>query len=266
MVTNARAAGTPPPGSPSLRQRLQRRLRRLKAAREHGEGKAQRLLGRASTWLTRNPMGGECGIADGLPLNVDQMLLGYMQGLFPMEAGGKLRWRCPHPRFALPLAELRPPPGIDEDVALEQFELSFDGSPREVIEACAADADTVWLSERLKQLYLELFALGVMHTVEARRDGQLVGGSFGLSLGRVWTHEARFERVPHAADAQFVHLARQLASRGYSCIEGQVHFEIMARLGGRDMPVDEYRSLLARGLIAPASPPGRSGGSPPDSR
>ena len=258
MVTNQRAVevDSAQPVSPSVRERLERTLRRLNTAREHGEGKAQRLLGRVSTLLTKNPMGGECGIADGLPLNVDQMLLGYMQGMFPMDAGGKLRWRCPHPRFALPLAELRPPADIEQAVDLEQFEFSFDRAPREVVEACAADADTEWLSERLKQLYLELFALGVMHTIEARRGGELVGGSFGLSLGRIWTHEACFGRVAHAADAQFVRLTRELASRGYSCIEGQVHSEIMARMGGRDMPVDEYRSLLARGFIAPSIPPG----------
>src|SRR5690606_24275298 len=110
--------------------------------------------------------------------------------------------------------------------------------------------DTGWLSERLQRLYLELFELGAMHTVEARLEGQLVGGSFGLSLGKVWTHEASFERVRGAADAQFVYLSRELAKRGYSCVEGQVHFDIMARLGGRDMPLREYRSLLARGLIA----------------
>jgi leucyl/phenylalanyl-tRNA--protein transferase len=175
-----------------------------------------------------------------------------MQGLFPMDVGGKLRWRCHHPRFALPLAELRGPTDL-ERAALDHFEFTFDRAPREVVEACAASPDAEWLSERLKQLYLELFELEVMHTVEVRSKGQLVGGSFGLSLGRVWTHEARFERTTHAADAQFVHLTRHLARRGYSCIDGQVHFEIIARLGGRDMSVDEYRSLLARGFITPAS-------------
>jgi leucyl/phenylalanyl-tRNA--protein transferase len=240
-----------PPSSPSVRQRLERGFSRLGLVREHGAGKAQRLLGRASTLLTRNPMGGECGIADGLPLNVDQMLLGYMQGLFPMDVAGKLRWRCPYPRFALPLAELRMPPDIERSVPLEHFEFTFDRAPRQVVELCAATPGAEWLSERLQRLYLELFELNVMHTVELRQGGQLVGGSFGLSLGRVWTHEARFEFAPHAADAQFVYLARHLSRRGYSCIEGQVHFEIMARLGGRGMPVEEYRSLLARGFIAP---------------
>ncbi|HTV17519.1 MAG TPA: leucyl/phenylalanyl-tRNA--protein transferase [Polyangiaceae bacterium] len=236
-----------------MRQWLESTRRKLSTAREHGAGKAQRLLGRASTLLTRNPMGGECGIADGLPLNVDQMLLGYMQGLFPMDAGGKLRWRCPHPRFALPLAELRVPADLERVVRSEAFEFSFDRSPREVLESCARDADTEWLSERLKQLYLELFELGVMHSVEARRQGELVGGCFGMSLGKVWTHEACFERVSPAADSLFVYLARHLTSRGYTCIEGQVHSAIMAKLGGRDMPIHEYRSLLARGLVAPAS-------------
>jgi leucyl/phenylalanyl-tRNA--protein transferase len=241
------------PRSSSVRERLERGLSRLSLLREQGAGKAQRLLGRASTLLTPNPMGGECGIADGLPLNVDQMLLGYMQGLFPMDVGGKLRWRCPYPRFVLPLAELRVPADIERAMRLAEFEVTFDRTPRQVVDACAESPDAAWLSERLKQLYLELFELEVMHTVELRQGGQLVGGSFGLSLGRVWTHEARFERASHAADAQFVHLTRHLSRRGYSCIEGQVHFEIMASLGGRSMPVHEYRALLARGFIAPAS-------------
>jgi leucyl/phenylalanyl-tRNA--protein transferase len=263
----AAGVGTPhrQRGTSRVRTRLERALAALRAAGEHGAGKAQRLLGRASTLLTQNPRGAECGIADGMPLDVDQMLLGYIQGLFPMDIGGRLRWRCPYPRFGLPLAELRVPPDIERTVRLERFEWTLDREPREVVEACAEDPDTGWLSERLMGLYLELFELGVMHTIEVRQGGQLVGGSFGLSLGRVWTHEARFERAAHAADAQFVYLAQHLARRGYSCIEGQVYFEIMARLGGRDMPLPEYRSLLVRGLIAPASfieraavPPARS--------
>jgi leucyl/phenylalanyl-tRNA--protein transferase len=247
------AGALPQRTTSNVRKRLERALGALRAAREHGAGKAQRLLGRASTLLTQNPMGAECGIADGMPLDVDQMLLGYMQGLFPMDIGGRLRWRCPYPRFALPLAELRVPADVERSVSFERFEFSFDRQPREVVEACAQGSDTGWLSERLMALYLQLFELDVMHTIEVWQGGQLVGGSFGLSLGRVWTHEARFERAPQAADAQFVYLARHLAQRGYSCIEGQVYFEIMARLGGRDVPLTEYRSLLVRGLIAPVS-------------
>jgi leucyl/phenylalanyl-tRNA--protein transferase len=197
-------------------------------------------------------MGGECGIADGLPLNADQMLLGYMQGLFPMDPGGRLRWRCPYPRFVLPLSELREEADLDRVLSLKQFEFSFDRAPRQVLEACRQSPDAEWLSERLQRLYLELFELGVMHSVEAWHEGQLVGGGFGLALGRVWSNDARFGRVAHAADAQFLHLMRHLSRRGYWCVEGQSYFEIMARLGGRDMPVAEYRSLLARGFIHPA--------------
>lgn len=248
------AAQSPEGQSPArVRQRLGRALGRLRTARDCAEGKAQRLLGRASTLLTPNPMGAECGIADGVSLDVDHALLAYIHGLFPMDTGGTLRWRCPYPRFALPLAELRISADIERSIALGRFEFSFDSAPREVLEACVDSSDPPWLSQRLRQLYLELFELKVMHTLEVREGGRLVGGSFGLSLGRVWTHEARFERTPPAADAQFVVLARHLAQCGYSCIEGQVFFEIMAHLGGRDLPLDEYRSLLVRGLIAPAT-------------
>jgi leucyl/phenylalanyl-tRNA--protein transferase len=203
--------------------------------------------------LTQNPMGGNCGIADGLPLNAEQMILGYMQGLFPMDEGGKLRWRSPYPRFALLLEELQEPEDAVRVLASGVFELSFDQAPARVLQACRQAEGAGWLSERLERLYLELFELKMMHTVEAWRGGELVGGSFGLSVGRVWTTEARFERVAHAADAQFLHLARHLVACGYSCVEAQAYTAAMARFGARDLPVAEYRSLLARGLIAPAS-------------
>jgi leucyl/phenylalanyl-tRNA--protein transferase len=225
----------------------------LNAARQHGEGKVQRLLGRASTLLTHNPMGGNCGIADGLPLNADQMILGYMQGLFPMDEGGKLRWRYPHPRFALPLDELRVPPDAARTLDAGELRVSFDLAPADVVAACRQSSDVPWLSPRLERLYLELFRLQMMHTVETWRGDQLVAGSFGLSVGRVWTSEACFERIPRVADAQFLHLTRHLVRRGYTCIECQVYSEAMARFGARDMPSDEYRTHLARGLIAPAT-------------
>jgi leucyl/phenylalanyl-tRNA--protein transferase len=130
-----------------------------------------------------------------------------------------------------------------------------------VLQACRQGEDAGWLSERLERLYLELFELKMMHTVEAWQGDELVGGSFGLSVGRVWTTEARFESVAHAADAQFLHLARHLVACGYSCVEAQAYTAAMARFGARDMPVAEYRSLLARGLLAPAGfgDPPRSG-------
>lgn len=235
-----------------FRHRLARGLSLLTAAREHGAGKVQRLLGRASTLLTQNPVGGNCGIADGLPLNADQMILGYTQGLFPMDEGGKLRWRYPYPRFGLPLDELRVPPELARRLDAGELRVSFDEAPADVLDACRKNADVPWLSERLERLYLELFQLGMMHTVETWRGNELFGGSFGLSVGRVWTSEARFERGAHVGDAQFLHLARHLARRGYTCIECQVYSEALVRFGARDMPSDEYRKHLARGLIAPA--------------
>jgi leucyl/phenylalanyl-tRNA--protein transferase len=239
--------------SQRLRAHLERGLSAFSAAREHAAGKAQRLLGRASTLLTQNPTGGKCGIADGQPLDAEQMILGYMQGLFPMDERGQLRWRSPYPRFALLLDELQEPEDVGRVLASGVFELSFDRAPARVLQACRQGPDARWLSQRLEQLYLELFELRMMHTVEAWQGGELVGGSFGLSVGRVWTTEARFECVAHAADAQFLHLARHLVACGYACVEAQTYTEAMARFGARDLPIDEYRSLLARGLIAPAS-------------
>lgn len=214
--------------------------------------RARRLLGFASTQLTRNPFDGLCGVQDGVPLSAAQMILGYSQGLFPMDREGKLRWHCPDPRFVLHLDELRLSPNMRRDIRKTNFTHTFDREPRAILEGCADRAEGTWLSPRLRALYLELFDLGVMHTIETWRDGALVGGSFGVAIGRIFTGETMFHRVPDAGKASFAFLAQHLRERGFTCIDAQDHSEHMARFGARDVPFAEHRRTLALGLIRSA--------------
>jgi leucyl/phenylalanyl-tRNA--protein transferase len=238
------------------RAELQTRVRaRLEQSREllgrlytRGPFKAQRLLGSASAALSDNPLIGLCGVNDRLPLSAEQMIFGYSQGLFPMDRCGKLRWQCPEPRFVLYLSELRLSPNMRRDIRKSNFTHSFDREPRAVLDGCAEGRTDAWLSERLKRLYLELYEIGVMHTIETWRDGVLVGGSFGLSIGRVFTGETMFHRVPEAGKSSFAFLASHLRKRGFSCIDAQAWSEHMVRFGAREVPLDQYRKTLALGL------------------
>ncbi|HEU4584004.1 MAG TPA: leucyl/phenylalanyl-tRNA--protein transferase [Polyangiaceae bacterium] len=235
-----------------LQTRVQRSRELLERLYARGPSKAQRLLGSASAALSDNPLIGLCGVNDRLPLTAEQMIFGYSQGLFPLDRAGKLRWHCPEPRFVLYLSELRLSPNMRRDIRKSNFTHSFDREPRAVLDGCAEGRADTWLSERLKGLYLELHELGVMHTIETWRDGVLVGGSFGLAIGKVFTGETMFHRVPDAGKSSFAFLASHLRERGFCCIDAQSWSEHMVRFGAKEVPLEVYRKTLALGLTRSA--------------
>jgi leucyl/phenylalanyl-tRNA--protein transferase len=227
----------------------------LRGLRDKGFSKIQRALGSASTLLPPTPLGALCGIADTFPLTAENVLLAYAQGLFPMDYDGKLRWHCPPDRFVVYLSELRISSNMKRELKRASYETSHDRAPREVLDACAderGEGEGTWLSERLKQIYMQLFEMGAMHTFEAWQGDKLVGGSFGVSIGRVWTSESMFHRAPHAGKVQFAAAAAHLIERGFECVDGQWYSEHFARFGAREVPVAEYRACLARGMANPA--------------
>jgi leucyl/phenylalanyl-tRNA--protein transferase len=236
--------------------KLRRHQDRLRALRDKGFNRVQRMMGRASTLMAPSVIGGMCGIFDMLPFTAENLLLGYAQGIYALDVDGEARWHCPPERFVLYLRELRLSPELRRDLLALDYTVTFDRAPREVLEECAAGRDeqaNTWLSERFIQLYLELFELGAMHTVEAWKDGALVAGSFGVSIGRVWSSEGQFERAPRAGEAQFAGAAAHLLERGFELVDAQLYSEQLARFGAREVPIAEYRSALARGLVAPVS-------------
>jgi leucyl/phenylalanyl-tRNA---protein transferase len=227
---------------------------RLLELRNKGTVRVQRVLGRASTLLPPTPLGALCGVFDTLPLSAETVLLGYSQGIYPLDfADRALRWHCPPERFVVYLKELRISSNMRRELKRASYDVSFDQAPRDVLAACADRAEGTWLSQRLQQIYMELFEMGAMHSVEAWKDGELVGGSFGVSIGRVWTSESMFHRAPHAGKVQFAAVAQHLTERGVECVDGQQYSEHFARFGAREIPIEEYRNVLARGLAAPVS-------------
>lgn len=224
----------------------------LRKVVEGGPTKCQRILGFASARITPNPYIGLCGVNDSIPLSAEQMIFGYSQGLFPMDFHDRLRWHCPDPRFVLRLDELRLSPNMRRDIRKANFTHTFDREPKAILDSCADRPLGTWLSPRLKVLYLELFELGLMHTIETWRDGALVGGSFGVAIGRVFTGETMFHRVPEAGKSSFAHLASHLRERGFVAVDAQSPSDHMERFGAKEIPLADYRKILALGLIRSA--------------
>ena len=209
-------------------------------------------LGRAASVVPDGPVGGLCGIMARLPFTSEQILLGYAQGMFPMDKGGKMYWHCPDPRCVLPLEKLHVPSRIKTYLRKGLFELCFDRAPDQVLAACG-DRKSTWLSPRLQASYRALFDLGAMHTVEAWKGDRLVGGAFGVALGTVFTVESMFSHEDHASKLAFAYLCQHLVERGFTLVDCQYRQDHFDRFGAIEMSREEYRDRIARGMIRPPS-------------
>ena len=219
---------------------------------DYGQRQYHRALGHAAALVPEGAVGGLCGLTARFPFTSEQILLGYAQGMFPMDRRGQIYWHCPDPRCVVPLEQLHIPSRIKTYLRKGLFELCFDRDPGGVLRACG-DRTNTWLTPRVQAAYLALFELGAMHTVEAWKDGRLVGGAFGVAMGTVCTVESMFSHEDHASKLAFAHLCLHLVERGFTlldCQYQQVHFE---RFGAVEMPRDEYRKRIALGMIHPAS-------------
>ena len=221
-------------------------------ALDFGERSFHRALGRAAEMTPQGSVGGLCGVMARLPFNAEQVLLGYAQGMFPMDKRRQIVWNCPDPRCVVPLDQFRVPSRIARYLRSGLFELCFDRDPARVLAACG-DRPETWLSPRVQAVYLELFHLGAMHTVEAYQGDRLVGGAFGIGIGSVCTLESMFSHEDHASKLCFAYACTHLEARGFTLVDCQYQSPHVQRFGAIEMPRDEYRAHIARGLIHPAS-------------
>ena len=219
---------------------------------DFGQRKYHRALGFAAAAVPEGPVGGLCGLAACFPFSSEHVLLGYAQGMFPMDKRGQIQWYCPDPRCVVPLDHLHVPSRIKTYLRKKPFELCFDRDPVGVLSACG-DRKGTWLTPRVQAAYRALFDLGAMHTVEAWQGRRLVGGAFGVALGAVFTVESMFSHEDHASKLAFAHLCLHLVDRGFSLVDcqyQQVHFQ---RFGAIEMNRNEYRKRIALGMIHPPS-------------
>jgi leucyl/phenylalanyl-tRNA---protein transferase len=216
------------------------------------QSKYHRALGRAAAAVPEGAVGGLCGVSARLPFSSEQILLGYAQGMFPVDQRGRIYWHCPNPRCVVPLDKLHVPSRIRTYLRKGLFELCFDRDPARVLAACG-DRKGTWLTRRVQDAYQALFDLGAMHTVEAWKGDRLVGGAFGVALGSVFTVESMFSHEDHASKLAFAYLCQHLHDRGFSLVDCQYQQEHFRRFGAIEMPREEYRNRVALGLIHPPS-------------
>lgn len=193
-------------------------------------------------------------IAVGGDLRPERLLLAYSMGIFPWQ-GEPLHWHSPDPRMVLLADELRVSRSLTRRLRRGDLRLTLDTAFEEVMVACATvprpGQDGTWITAGMVDSYTELHRRGVAHSVEAWREGRLVGGLYGLSLGAAFFGESMFAHEADASKVAFVALVRQLASWGIPLVDCQVYTEHLARFGAREWPRRDFLGALHAALDRP---------------
>jgi leucyl/phenylalanyl-tRNA--protein transferase len=188
-------------------------------------------------------------LALGGELTVRWLLAAYGRGVFPWfdDDAGPVLWWSPDPRAVLFPRELRVSRRLERRLRSGGFTVTLDQAFSEVVEGCAAPrarSAGTWITPRMRRAYGRLHRSGYAHSVEVWQEDALVGGLYGVSLGRMFFGESMFHRVTDASKVALVSLVRQIERWGFSLLDCQVMNPHLASLGAREIPRPAFLALL----------------------
>jgi leucyl/phenylalanyl-tRNA---protein transferase len=174
-------------------------------------------------------------LAVGGDLSTERLLLAYRSGIFPWYEGDHILWWCPDPRFVLFPEDLVVSKSMRSIIKKNIFSFTTDQAFAEVITNCKRisrkDQDSTWITDEVTKAYIELHKKGFAHSAEAWQDGKLVGGLYGVKLGKVFFGESMFSHVSNASKFAFISYVQKLMSEGVQLIDCQVYTEHLESLG-----------------------------------
>jgi leucyl/phenylalanyl-tRNA--protein transferase len=199
-------------------------------------------------------------LAAGGDLSVARLVNAYSRGIFPwFGVGDPILWWSPDPRMVLFLPELKVSRSLRKALRRGGYEVRADTAFRAVMQACAAPRagqPGTWILPAMVEAYCRLHEEGLAHSVETWVDGRLVGGLYGVALGRMFYGESMFTRVPDASKIAFTHLVRQLRRWDFGMVDCQMRSAHLASLGAREIPRREFLVRLEELLhLAPVPGP-----------
>lgn len=183
-------------------------------------------------------------LAAGGDLSPDRLLQAYRRGIFPWFSRAEpILWWSPDPRMVLLPGELRIPRSLRKTLRKGDFEVRADTAFEPVIDACGAPRPAqrgTWITPEMKLAYTRLHRLGVAHCVETWRAGELIGGLYGVAIGRMFYGESMFSRANDASKIALVHLVWQLREWQFGMIDCQMNTPLLASFGAREITRAEF--------------------------
>ena len=189
-------------------------------------------------------------LAIGGDLSTQRLLIAYERGIFPWYEGDTPFWWCPDPRFVLYPNELKISKSMQQLLKKKAFTFTINEAFFDVIRHCKKTKRTgqngTWITNEVETAYRKMHGLGYAHSAEAWLDGKLVGGLYGIRLGKVFFGESMFSHVSNASKYAFISYAQQLVKENVQLIDCQVYTEHLESFGARMIQRAEFISLLKK--------------------
>lgn len=192
-------------------------------------------------------------LAVGGDLSKERLILAYSSGIFPWYSDGSpILWWSPDPRLVLKPEELRVSRSLRQIIKKDIFTVTINTAFDEVIRNCAEISRTgqqgTWITEDMIDAYIRLHRAGYAHSVESRQDGKLLGGLYGIALGKAFFGESMFAKKSNASKVAFVMLVERLSKSGFSFIDCQVTTEHLKNLGAGEVSRKNFLQMLNKAL------------------
>ena len=189
-------------------------------------------------------------LAVGGDLSTERLLMAYRSGIFPWYEGEHILWWCPDPRFILFPDELKVSKSMKVLLKRQVFEFTINKAFTEVINNCKTiprkEQDGTWITDDVKKAYTRLHQLGFAHSAEVWQNGLLVGGLYGVRLGRIFFGESMFSKTSNASKYAFISYIQHLKTEGVQLVDCQVYTEHLESLGAKMIPRQIFMQELAR--------------------
>lgn len=194
----------------------------------------------------KDPNGLLCAGAD---LSPERLLAAYRRGIFPWYSGSEpILWWSPDPRMVLFCDELKISRSLAKNLRNKDYRVTVDRAFEDVLLGCSGprkgEAGT-WLGKDMRRAYLVLHRGGHAHSYETWQGGRLVGGLYGVAMGRMFYGESMFSRATDASKVALVALTGELAARGFPLIDCQQRTPLLASLGAREIPRRQFLRRVA---------------------
>ncbi len=187
-------------------------------------------------------------LAIGGDLRPERILMAYQKGIFPwFNAEDPILWWSPNPRTVFFPDQVYPSRSLQKVIRRSVYKVSFDTDFFAVIKACSeprAYADGTWISQDIINAYTELHKKGYAHSVEVWRENELVGGLYGMALGKVFFGESMFSRADNASKVGFIALVERLKTQGFVMIDAQVANSHLFSMGAVEIPRARFQQIL----------------------
>ncbi|MDX1723457.1 MAG: leucyl/phenylalanyl-tRNA--protein transferase [Pseudomonas sp.] len=198
-------------------------------------------------------------LAAGGDLSAERLIAAYRHGCFPwFQDDQPILWWSPDPRTVLLPEELHVSRSLAKVLRQARYQVTFDRDFAKVIQACAEPRDYAggtWITTPMQHAYLELHRRGIAHSVEVWRNDELVGGLYGLAMGRLFFGESMFSRADNASKVGFVTLVEQLKAWGFALIDCQMPTQHLHRFGAKQIARADFADYLKQHIDQPDKAP-----------